>query len=136
MIEIIIPREVPSGNAFAYSHWSVRTKDRNAWSKWLIRAKSNMHSEDCQPATGHRFARIIAYRPRILDDDNLSAGAKHLRDAIVRAGFLKDDNKKWSTWQYVQRLRSHPENPTPKQSCTVVEIDTEPPMPITGKENA
>jgi hypothetical protein len=117
MIRLVLPREIQSGNALAYAHWRNRTKDRKAW-ELLIRAAC------CRP-DGLRIKRsvtVTAYRGRLLDDDNLSSGCKHLRDALVRAGLLIDDCRAWSSWAYVQRLRSHPENPMPKMTCTNIVI--------------
>jgi hypothetical protein len=36
--------------------------------------------------------RIISFRARLLDKDNLTGGAKSLADALVRTGLLPDDS--------------------------------------------
>lgn len=120
MIRLILPREIQSGNALAYRHWRVRHRDKLAWIAWI---KATGHpANNAELPRGKRHVRIVAYRSRMLDDDNVVGGAKHLRDALVGCCLLLDDNARWSSWEYVQRLRSHPENPMPKKSCTVVEI--------------
>lgn len=121
MIRLVLHREVASGNALAYGHWRNRQRDKKAWALH-IRATGHPASH-AELARGKRRVRVIAYRCRRLDDDNLIAGFKHGRDELVRACLLVDDNAKWSSWEYVQRLRSHPENPTPGAVCTVVEIE-------------
>ena len=93
--EIYIPKEIVSGNSFAYSHWRVRMKDRDSWVTAL-----RLLGRHVPPATGRRHVTVTAYRKRRVDEDNLSSGFKHGRDAMVRVGFLIDDNKAGCKFTY------------------------------------
>ena len=85
---VTIPREIVSGNALAYRHWRKRMADRDAWIILL-----RQHAAKVPRATCQRTVRVTAYRKRRVDEDNLSSGFKHGRDAMVRVGLLIDDNK-------------------------------------------
>lgn len=85
---IAIPREIVSGNALAYRHWRQRMADRNEWMVYLRK-----YAGKVPRATGKRVVRVTAYRKRRVDEDNLSSGFKHGRDAMVRVGLLIDDNQ-------------------------------------------
>jgi len=119
MIRIVLRREIQSGNKLAYSHWRNRHRDGLAWMAH-IRANFDMRHADL--ARCKRHVRVVGYRARMLDDDNLIAGFKHGRDCLVKLVLLVDDSPKWSSWEYVQRLRSHADNPLINTSCTVIEI--------------
>jgi len=96
MSAIVIPREIQSGNALAYSHWRLRMRDRSAWVAYF---KSGLASH-ITPATDHRTVTVTAYRKRLVDEDNLSSGFKHGRDAMVRCGLLVDDTREFCTFIY------------------------------------
>lgn len=126
MITLKIPREIISGNILAYGHWRNRTKDRNDWESRIrvalaLLREEQRHKEACaaeanygfgsgatnpllttEPCQTHRTVRVYSMRHGILDDDNLSAGSKHLRDSLTRLGLIRDDNKKWATFHYTQ----------------------------------
>lgn len=116
MIELHLSREVESGNALAYRHWRTRMRDRDAW---IILVRLAVRGRDLTPPAGKRAVHILAYRKRRLDSDNLSAGCKHLRDALVRCGLLIDDNDKHSAFTYELRLAS--EHPS-RLACTLIRI--------------
>lgn len=46
---------------------------------------------------------FVSYRRREIDDDNLAAGCKHLRDAIA-ASLGLDDSQRGIAWEYGQTL--------------------------------
>ncbi len=122
---MILPREVQSGNALAYRHWRERMRDRDAWIALL---RSALVSRPLPPPTGKRYVHILAYRKRRVDEDNLSSGCKHLRDAMVRVGILKDDTREWCHFTYAQGLASgHPSG----RPCTEVTVSDEPIDPPT-----
>lgn len=120
-IRLNLAREVLSGNALAYSHWRKRTKDRDDWISRLkvaIRHIEMATGSTAWWANAPRKVTITSYRHGVLDDDNLSAGCKHLRDALVRCHLLKDDTKEWATFTYVQHRV-----PRKQALNTYVEID-------------
>ena len=103
MITLKIPREIISGNILAYGHWRNRTKDRNDWeSRIRVALALTSPLQSTIPCETHRTVHIYSMRHGILDDDNLSAGSKHLRDSLTRLGLIRDDNKKWATFHYTQ----------------------------------
>lgn len=104
-LTLTLPREIQSGNALAYRHWRVRQKDKAAW-VLLLRAQLGHRTPSAEAINERRAVTITAYRKRILDDDNLIAGAKHLRDGLILVGLIKDDNAKWATFTYRQALAS------------------------------
>lgn len=102
MIDLILPREIQSGNVLAYRHWRIRMKDKAAWTMVL---RANLTPQRAQAPDFCRV-EITAYRKRYLDDDNLIAGAKHLRDALIHAGLIADDNRRHAAFVYRQQLAS------------------------------
>ncbi len=121
---LTLPREVQSGNALAYRHWRVRHADKTAWVSMLSIVL--LRGVKIPPATGKRRVEITAYRKRTLDDDNMVSGCKHLRDALINVGLIKDDNAKCAEFVYRQALRSAR---TDKKPCTVLTITDIPEKP-------
>jgi hypothetical protein len=85
---VIIPREIVSGNTLAYRHWRRRMAERDYWIVAFVSLAQRVPRAACR-----RAVRVTAYRKRRVDEDNLSSGFKHGRDAMVRVGLLIDDNK-------------------------------------------
>jgi len=94
-----LPREVQTGNALAYRHWRFRHADKLAWLGLL---RSELLLRPVPLATMRRKVLIFSYRKRILDDDNLIAGAKHLRDCLTVVGLILDDNARGARVTYEQ----------------------------------
>lgn len=102
----VIPREVLSLNAHrtnAGSRWGQRKyrDDRTAWQQWF------MVRHDRESTGAHRRRRVTLTRvmgkgQREFDADNLSGGMKVCVDAMVRAGWLRDDTKQWAEIHYAQ----------------------------------
>ena len=93
--EIYIPKEIVSGNTLAYRHWRTRMKDRDTWVAFLLAL-----GQSIPRAATRRHVTVTAYRKRRVDEDNLSSGFKHGRDAMVRVGLLIDDNKAGCKFTY------------------------------------
>lgn len=101
-----VPREIESGNAYVVnsgrSRWRYKA-DRNAWERDLIALK---HAKRIPPALGKRrvtLTRIIGYRQRAFDRDNLATGFKSCVDAMVRCCLLVDDNAAGAEIHYAQK---------------------------------
>lgn len=103
-----------------YAFWRTAYDDKKAWKYLLAQA---LATATYSRAKAHRCVTFTAYRGRTLDDDNLIGGLKHLRDALIPAGLIINDNKAGATFTYVQHLASDTDNPAGKGvRCTVVEI--------------
>jgi hypothetical protein len=98
---IRLDRQSLSENALAYSHWRVRTRDRDAW---LFLLRSFLATNPIPKASGRRCVSFMAYRKRTLDDDNLSGGLKGMRDCLTRTGLITNDNKAGAIFTYNQGL--------------------------------
>lgn len=153
---LVIAKDIPSQNVTQRWHWSKQRKEVKRWSAmcaqvtdakrvgvWASRVLSPdipgkahfLYRHDTWTGFGKRAVRITSYRGRLLTDHaNLVGGCKGLIDGLVRSGLLVDDSDEWMSATYFQELRSHPENPTPGKSCTVVEITEATTTPDTGKE--
>lgn len=101
-----IPKRIESGNLYRNWHWSKKggnskTSEKVNW-YWLIR--SALGSREIQP---YKEGYVLSFRPtaKLLDDDNLRAGAKPLVDALVDAGLLKGDDKKSCKLHYYQHKK-------------------------------
>lgn len=84
----------PSGNYFAYSHWSVRRKDKQKWSVLILFAIKNSENQDRMAANGKRRITVERYCKRPLDPDNLVSGLKGIIDSFREFGLIVDDDDK------------------------------------------
>jgi len=104
-----IPREAKSANEHRVNNaggWKYR-KDRDRWESDL-RTLALVHKPP-RP-TGKRrvfLTRIYSGGQREFDGDNLPAGLKGPRDALVKAGYLIDDSPRWAIVHYHQRKDDH-----------------------------
>ena len=120
MTRLILLRESLSNNKLHYAFWRTAYDDKKRWQFLLAQA---LATETYNRATAHRCVILTAYRGRTLDDDNLIGGLKHLRDALIPAGLILNDNKAGATFTYVQHLASAKDNPAGKGvRCTVIDI--------------
>ena len=100
---LCLPREIVSGNVLAYGHFRARMKDRDSWIAHL-KVQRSLLAGGIPDAAMPRTVHITSKRHGILDDDNLSGGAKHLRDALSRTRLIYDDNRLWVRVVYHQDL--------------------------------
>lgn len=91
---ISIEREIRSLNAhrgnYGAQRWAYKA-DREAWQQWFVVARRN---QDIPAGTAKRrvtITRLIGYRQREFDHDNLVGGCKVVVDAMARAGLLVSD---------------------------------------------
>lgn len=96
-LTIVIDREVPSLNKTMWRHRSAYTKERDAWMV-LMRVQLRPIRRVVVPMR----AVIHSLRGRLVDYGNLVGGAKPIPDALVRLGYLYDDNPRWFTCDYQQ----------------------------------
>jgi len=91
--------EVPSRNVLDKMHWAKRHRFTQMVETMLWPFRPNGWK-----ATGPRSVLIIARRKRKLDRDNLVGGCKGIIDALVRSGYLIDDDEANCSIQFKQEL--------------------------------
>lgn len=64
--------------------------------------------------SGRVSVRIVSYRKRLLDPDNLIGGAKYFTDTLRYCGLIPDDREQDITLQVEQKKSN--------QECTLIEI--------------
>jgi Holliday junction resolvase RusA-like endonuclease len=98
---LTIPGKPPiSLNELLRSHWSVKSRAKDAWTKKVMDAaiqlavETNVYLESLMANGKPRTVRIDYYWPdrRRRDADN---HAKIMLDSLVRVGVLKDDSPEW-----------------------------------------
>ena len=95
--------ETLSGNKYLRMHWTVRKKLHDKYGLLIQGAyKSSQARGDDAHADRFMCVSFVAYRKRLLDDDNLLNGLKPFRDCFVKMGFLRDDSPKWAKFIYTQ----------------------------------
>lgn len=99
MLTITLPLEVPSRNVLDKMHWS----KRHAFTR-MVECMLWPYCRGDYKAKGPRSLTITAYRKRKLDRDNLIGGLKGPIDALVRLGFLIDDDEAHCSITYNQEL--------------------------------
>jgi hypothetical protein len=106
VIRLTIPNSVLSNNEVIKMHWAVKRATRRAYG-WALQA-AILESREIEPEFLYRKTRrrvkIVSYRGRTLDPDNLSGGAKILIDAMRDLGLIFRDSKKWIILEIDDRL--------------------------------
>lgn len=109
MIELSIPLLLPSLNRMAGAgkgHWTSWQKEKKLWVDWVKVAKSNQLKMWDNPRWERARIEIDRYCVQdIKDEDNLRAGTKHLMDALVAWGFIKDDKREVVGTPEIRQLR-------------------------------
>lgn len=106
VIRLTIPNAVLSNNEVIKMHWAVKRATRRAYG-WALQV-AILESREIEPDFLYRKTRrrvkIVSYRGRTLDPDNLSGGAKILIDAMRDLGLIFRDSKKWIILEIDDRL--------------------------------
>lgn len=99
MLALSIPIALPSQNKYlGRGFWNLHN-DKKLFQQHLghafLVAKANGHvsKEFIPPCVVKRSVKIVTYRRRFIDQDNLSC--KALLDALTRLEFIKDDSPRW-----------------------------------------
>jgi Holliday junction resolvase RusA-like endonuclease len=67
-------------------------KDNKSWDRWVAFRFGN---PACSEPQGKVKVKITVYRGDDQDIDNMVASVKPILDALVSAGWLRDDSKEW-----------------------------------------
>ncbi len=92
-----IPGKILSLNRLFSLHWSKRSKHNKEWFRKVV-AIAGIYK-------GLPLRAVLSLRVHLnrrLDTDNMIGGCKALKDAIVSAGWMRDDSDKWCEVVYFQ----------------------------------
>lgn len=123
---MIFERPITSGNRLTgrpgerSSGWRY-IKERKAWAALVPALPFNVRRETKR---GVHVLRLMGKGQREYDDENLLRGVKALMDALVVAGFLKNDSPKWRVLSYDQ-LRAEVPEPVVRTIIVLHEPDEE-----------
>jgi hypothetical protein len=92
VIVLDIPESTPSLNRSRGEHWAKAHRRSAKW-QWLVKV-ARLDAKLFERIEPLRRAKITIERwgPKLLDHDNMVAGAKQLIDSLVKEGFIADDN--------------------------------------------
>jgi hypothetical protein len=114
MIDILIPVKVTSPQNGSHGHWSTQAKDRKA-QRTITRWALMPLSKPALPVV----VTLTRIGVRDLDDDNLAAGFKSVRDEIAAWLGCGDGKRDPITWHYAQTRGE------PKQYAARIHIESE-----------
>lgn len=103
-----VPRQVRSGNAHVHNVGTARFTYKRERDAWCADVRALMHVHGVTKATSRRrvtLTRIIGYRQRAFDRDNLATGLKPALDALVLCGALLGDSHDRAEVHYAQEKR-------------------------------
>ena len=102
---IRVPRVPVSKNGpdgYLRSHWTKRTKERDAWTYEIMAAGRRVHLPEVRNGE-HRKVLIHQVRPRKFSDpDNLVGSCHVLLDSLVLAHYLHSDSLDFCEWKVTQ----------------------------------
>lgn len=88
IITATIPLPVPTSNEWTFKQRWAYTKHRDVWYAHLTRQLGLCEFSH----TGRPFVQVVTWRSVMLDYWNLCAGCKPIPDALVKLGYLVDDD--------------------------------------------
>ena len=86
--------KILSRNILDRQHWAVKRKDKQLWAL-LIRNQMRLNKIKLTKDKEKHNIKIISFRSRMLDYDNLVGGCKQLIDAMIQEGLIYDDNPEY-----------------------------------------
>lgn len=90
-----------------YLYYKARKNySREAWLQEVYEAPEGWDTSKRKLVT---LTRVMGYNERKYDDDNFIGGLKPLRDALVDAGLIANDNARSAEFKYEQ-VKGDPEN--------------------------
>ena len=90
----LLPIRIPSRNVLDKTHWAAKSKTQKEYAL-LIRNQMRLRKFEKLEDGEFRTLYILSLRKRLLDEDNLVGGCKHLIDALVEEAFIFDDSPKF-----------------------------------------
>lgn len=96
-----IDEPIYSGNVILRQHWATRRRLLTRY-EWQIH--SILGPVPLKFPSRKMKVRIVSYRARLLDKDNLYSGAKILIDALRRSRLIRDDSPRWLELEVEQEV--------------------------------
>ncbi len=112
----VIPHIPVALNILWGRHWSAKHKEAKRWKRFVRFHVGPKRPKQRRPVT----CRITVFRPRRQDEGNREGSVKGLVDALVAAGWIRDDHPKWLKLTVVEA----PERRRGRHR-TVIEIEEE-----------
>lgn len=103
----VLPRKLKSLNQL--KGWRARYGDTQAWEKLLHNVQTTDDDGSFIPPISHPtkrtlvVERLVPNKSCLLDRTNLAGAVKGLEDALVRMGYLVDDNPAWIDGPHVSQ---------------------------------
>ena len=100
----ILGRIPLTNNELLKSHWRKKERDKKSWREWVaaVARRGPWHHDKYQAP--RVVVKITVYRWNLQDKENLYGSTKHLTDAIVRAGWARDDSHRWMDLEVRERI--------------------------------
>ena len=98
-VTVILPAVPVTQNEYLRLHWAKRARVNKDWQHLVSLFFPKRESVVMTKAK----MQIEQHRHGLQDPDNRVAACKPLIDAIVRAGFLKDDSPNWLELDVIER---------------------------------
>ena len=101
-MQITVFHEIKSANTWLHKNWRVYWRYKDNWCSALDLVKD---TKGLGIPKNRKFTkiRIVSFRHKLLDWDNLVAGVKPINDWLTRNKFIVDDNSKEVTMSVLQK---------------------------------
>ena len=97
---LVLPLKIKSANEILKQHWATRRKSKQEY-KLFIRNQMKLKSIKKAKCAKYNI-KILSYRKRLLDFDNLVSGCKSLLDAMIEENLIYDDSPDYIEAEYKQ----------------------------------
>lgn len=100
---LVIPMQIESANKILRQHWAVRRRSKQEFALFI---RNQMNLKKIKRAECKKYKiKIISYRARKLDYDNLVLGCKGLLDAMIDENLIWDDSPDYVDVTYEQNTQ-------------------------------
>ena len=97
---LVLPLKIKSLNEILKQHWATRRKSKQEYALFI---RNQMRLKNIPKAKCKKYyIKILSYRKKLLDYDNLVAGCKGLLDAMIDENLIHDDSPDYVNVIYKQ----------------------------------
>lgn len=115
-MKLIIPRIPPGLNEYSRSHWRTQRALQKTWAWEILIAYFNHEQELEQTYTERRKVKVIMYRKRKMDPDNVIL--KPILDGLKSNHLIVDDSKDWIDLEFDAKI----DTKNPRTEITIMEV--------------